>query len=301
MNNTPFAFALLLLVLSPAQAQSDIRVTANVGVTAERVTIWHDASAAFPVLGTPTSVLDHVALVGPSLSLSANTALLAPWYVQANVTTTGFVSGTFHDTDYRVGNVLFSDTWSDVYGGKLQGSVKFAPPQLSSFQLGSGQFRPYVLVSAQSTSLTAHGLTCVMACAIGPLPSGQAVIEHAIFAADIGIGGAWHIDKADGQLAIYAELSAGRLGVFDSHLLRADLGPTPNILYEFATLSGLLGFSQSWDISDTLSLNLAGEIQGKYGVGDATFGPKRFAPLGPYPAWLSTFGGKLSAGVTGQF
>ncbi|KKB09952.1 hypothetical protein [Devosia chinhatensis] len=297
----PTAALLFLLAAGPALAQAEVEVSVDAGLAAERFTIWHDASAQFPILGSPTSILDHVALIGPSLSLSASTGLLDPVYVKADLTATTFVMGAFHDTDYLAGNLLFSDTWSDVRGGKLQAGLKFAPPQMAAFPLGAGQFRPYVTTSAEATALTAHGLICTLACAVGPLPAGQAVIEQAIYSGDIGLGGAWQTEGAHGTFTAYGELAVGRLRVFDSHLLRADLGRTPNIVYGFTTISAVAGLAHDWSISENLALVVSGEVQGTYGMGDVLFGPGLASPLGPYPAWLSTFGGKLSAGLTGHF
>lgn len=288
-----------------AVAQSPIvTVEAGPSVSVGVLGFSHDASSTSPFLGSPTSILEYAPLVAASFDAS----LLAAWPDSSVWTSVGIsvplqAVGVFRDTDYLVGQTLYSETFSEVgLEGSASGRLALGT-EIASGPGGAGQsIRPYLFARIGHLSLAARGLECGEICgvpeAVGP---GEDVIRHAISDLEAGMGAAFTFPLSPGHaLELGAELALGRRIVEDSHLLRADLGPLPNITYDLGTIRARADLGYTWSLANSLDLTLSGFAEGLVGAGAVTFLASAKSPMEPVPAnvWQLNAGAALSAGVS---
>ncbi|SMQ66061.1 hypothetical protein SAMN06295905_1385 [Devosia lucknowensis] len=287
----------LVFAAAPAAA-FDIHV--GTGVAVQSFALWHDASGALATLGNPTSVLEYPTLVSPTLTVGVE-GDRDGWAIAGEATVFGLGGGAFRDRDYYAGAVLFSDTSSDArqdYG--LTGRVTaLAPLQYALGERWSAT--PFLRGQVEVQRITSYGLRCNAVCLGGTRPDDLAVLQQLAYGA--GIGGGLRAETAlgpDDGIALDVAALLGGFFVDDSHLLRNDLGPTPNILYRNATLSLDAGVTYRKQLTEALALTVNTEAGLDLGVGIATFAPAT-ASASTHPGGFQRLRFGAGLGLTGQF
>ncbi len=200
--------------------------------------------------------------------------------------------GRFTDTDYGIGQTLFSETFSAVSSSASSASLRIAMPFVNPLELKGVRIAPYLVAHTQARSVTAFGLECGAACpARAALPADMAVIDMISHRVDLGAG--IRLERqlgTQGTLHLRAELTGGHLDLRSSHHLRtaqSDLGPTPNIHYQFNTVGMHVETGYTHALNETTSLAGSVFVEGHMGGGTAVLGVSSRAPTPPLPAFAS--------------
>jgi len=287
------------LVLASGVPAAGFDLLASAGVAYQSVQLWHDASSASPLLGNPTSILDYRGLVAPYVELSGSVPLEG-WTLSGEVRIQGAGGGAFQDTDYLSGGVLLSDTWSvgAVHLG-LEADLRLYPDV--EVQLGTGSLRPLMAVAAEGHSLAAFGLACGSVCLGPPVAESVEVIGHQLYGTSAGVGGevSFPVSTA-GRLDLLALGTVGVVFANDSHRLRTDLGPMPNITSQFTVLGVDTEARYLHSLSDALSGVMVLGASFERGWGTTSFGASTVAPL-TFPAGFQRVQLRLGVGLEGRF
>ncbi|HTM79110.1 MAG TPA: hypothetical protein VL133_15970 [Devosia sp.] len=297
-----WAAALALAACLPAEKAAAFDLFAGTGIAVQSIALSHDSSALFPLYGNPTSILDYQVLVAPSLVLGGR-GPVRDWYVEGEVALTGFGTGAFRDTDYLAGGTRFSETFSDAgVDGGISGTLRFSPGFVPILPVGeAGWVRPYVVAGAEVQSITASGLACGTPCSSPAVAASTAVIQHWLSGARLGLGMAAELPVGDDNvIAIRGEVFGGTANVDDTHLLRSDLGPAPNISYRNLMLGTDLELRYERRLSETLKGWISASGGRDWGWGTAEFGPGTATPL-TVPASFDRVRLRLDVGLAGSF
>ena len=274
-------------------AAMDIGVGAQVRLNAGYLSLNHDASGMTPPpgpgmgsYGDPTSILSYEPLYRADIEFVLNGRGEEGWFdLVAGFPIAG--GGTFGDRDYEAGQALYSETFSDIElgaGGNVR--LRFGLPTEEDLVWNGMAVRPYATAGLGLERYAANGLTCGAACPSGPFPSSVTVIGQDLLSASAGLG-VW-LEKQISEVEaidLRLEVSGGYLGVSDSHYLRPDLGPVPNISYDFATLGVLAEAGYRYRLPEGVEFSASVFGGGQLGLGGVTFGNASGPQTGPLMAW----------------
>lgn len=245
---------------------------------ASYLSLNHDASMYTPPpgpmasYGNPTSILSYEPLYTMDVEFVVASRNADGWFeLVAGFPIAG--GGTFADRDYEAGQALYSETFSDLaIGGFGDASLRFSLPG-GDWQVGGLDVQPYAVVSGGLASYAAKGLRCGAACPSGTLPDTITVIGQDVFSASAGIGALVERRVSEqGTLDFRVEVAGGYMGVSDSHYFRlVDLGPVPNIAYDFATLGVFTELGYTHAVSDTATIRAGVFAEGQLGFGRVIF------------------------------
>lgn len=270
--------ALAGLAVFASSPAAGLDLFSGVGVAYQSTSFWHDASGGVPAYGNPTSVLDYKGLFTPYVSIGAATQF-GTWDAEAQLRLEGFGAGTFEDRDYYAGQVLFSETFSTATLQGAEVDLRLYPDYVFDLA-GGGTARPLLTFGAQAQSLRAFGVTCGLVCLGGPVAADIAVIQHDLYGFSVGAGAeATYAVGESGTVSLTGIASLGALLANDSHWLRGDLGPTPNIVSRYGVLGLEAAARYSHAFSDTVSGNLGVGAGLEAGWGTTTFAPATATPL----------------------
>lgn len=276
----------------------------GIGLHAERLTLSHDASSFDPHYGNPTSTLAYAPLVTvlPQVGLKGENDS-GGWFdfLLMGAPVSG---GTFTDSDYFAGHVLGSETLSSVgIGGAVSGELRVSLPRGPGWSFRGAPIEPYAVLRGGHRRLSALGLSCGAICpTFSPMGPDVAVIDEDIWSAAAGLGVQTALPLTpEDILTLGADLAAGLTTVADSHNSRADLGPTPNVLYDFATIAARGHVDYEHRLAEAIALHLRLDMGAQAGFGRANFGPRSPKPPGLFPATLTDIDARLSAGLGGKF
>lgn len=200
-----------------------------------------DSSRLDPTLyGSPTSTLTYDGVTGNSLEFFMSVRNETDTFFKGFIGGGWLGGGSLDDEDFFAGQVKFSDTYSEIDG---EGSLYLTLDVGQDFDVGySGNLviSPFVGFNYWQESIDAYGARCnrddVGGAFCGPpgstaVPFGTKVITNKSMWSSLRLGTevtARLFDRVTfrGDAAI---LPAAYLLNDDSHYLRSDLGPTPNI------------------------------------------------------------------------
>lgn len=303
MSRSFLFLGLLLGILAPIASYAEPSVQVNLSGSVMRIALDHDASAGYPSLGSPTSVLFFEDIIGTSLNVQIQTDATDLHYARLGAGLTAYSGGRFIDRDYYSGQVLFSETYSEVDGSQFSVSGAFGPSFVPGWTDQYATFRPYVAARVDTAHLNAKGLTCGTVCSLSaPISNSAVVISQDHLAAELGVGARWEYSVGpDSTWSLDATASAGKTRVNDSHHRRADLGTTPNVIYDFTTFSVDAALQFEHQMNDNLALTATASVHAKGGWGEVQFGPNLATPFSPYPATLGVVSASFSGGILGKF
>ena len=192
-------------------------------------TRWnHNAQPVAPTLGNPTSVLVYERLHADALELHGAKRWRQGWFIIGNVGFGSVRKGSLDDEDFNANQAKFSDTTSSIEGGDLAyltvdgGREIWRSPGGSTLGIFGGLQSWVERVDAAGASGTVT------------IGNGVRVITNEVRWASLraGIALQSRIGEKTRLIAQLALVPYTRMTNYDSHYLRGDLGPTPNITME---------------------------------------------------------------------
>ena len=195
-------------------------------------THWdHNAQPVQPAFGNPTSVLDYDKLDANSIDVQLEKRWTRGLFLRGLVGAGSVASGNLNDSDYFAGQVKFSETNSAITGGNLSYAV---------MDVGYDFLRPgprtalgvFAGGSYWEETLEASGATYVVPAGTAEIPQSIRVLTNNAkwYSMRIGLNGRAQVTERLYLGAALAAVPYSRLHNEDSHHLRGDLGPTPNIV-----------------------------------------------------------------------
>jgi len=202
----------------------------------------HNAQGVDPTLGNPTSVLLYENLDANVLELFWRQNFRNSLFLKGTVGVGRINRGSFHDEDFEAGQVKFSDTTSSV----TQGRIGYGTLDLGyQWVLGEGAVRLGVFggFSQWTENYDAYGATDHLGFIGGDISRDVKVISNNVVwrALRVGFGGELVIGRRARLSLDLAMVPYARVRNEDSHYLRDDLGPVPNIILEGE------GWGVQWD------------------------------------------------------
>jgi hypothetical protein len=291
--------ALTVIATPVAADESRIVPYAQAGLGIGSFAVAHDSSVLAPSLGSPTSILAYDGFVAPSLTLGVR-GPVGPGRIDLSLETM-LLGGRLEDMDFLSGQIVSGDTFSAMQGVSARLTATYAPDAFSATVFG-GTLTPYGMATVRATQFRNFGVTCGSVCPGGPVAAGTEVIAQSFASWRVGAGLAWSaaLSPAD-RITVSADAGAGGASLADSHLLRSDLGPSPNIVYGFGSIGATATVAVEHRIGDALTLTANARLAAEGGRGAAVFAARTPAPLGPVPASYLSFTATLTAGIGGTF
>lgn len=196
----------------------------------------HNGQSFDPALGNPTSILLYENLDAHVLEIFGRQNFGGRWFLKGILGVGRVNTGAFDDEDYLAGQFKFLDTTSSVTRGRIgYGSIDVGRNEWV-FAEGRTTLGVFIGYSQWTEDVDAYGITTTVdPFAIGgDEPNSVLVISNKMtwksvrlgFAAELGLGQRTRV-SLDLALIPYS-----RFRNEDSHHLRGDLGPVPNILLE---------------------------------------------------------------------
>jgi len=181
-------------------------------------------------LGNPTSVLVYDRLYGHSLEFQGAKRWRQGWFVAGNIGGGNIYSGALNDSDYFAGQIKFSETTSSVADSDLayltaDGGYNFLRPAGGSTLGVFGGFHYW------NERVKAWGASFIVPAGVSDIPNNVRVITNDVEWYSIRAGLNARAQVTDKALitASFAAVPRTWMRNHDSHHLRSDLGPTPNV------------------------------------------------------------------------
>lgn len=194
----------------------------------------HNAQVLFPSAGNPTSVLTYEDLEAHVVEAHGRVRFAGNWFLKGNVGLGSVTGGSFDDEDFSAGQVKFSDTTSSV----KEGSISYFTIDVGRYEWtlrgGGITLGAFIGFNQWIEDVDAFGIRTT----VGPPgfdePDSLLVISNKARWRSLRIGLSADVALASKtRLGIdLAYIPYARLRNEDSHHLRADLGPVPNIIHE---------------------------------------------------------------------
>jgi hypothetical protein len=196
-------------------------------------TRWsHNAQGLNPSLGNPTSTLTYEDVRAHSLELHARKSFPDQWFLRGNAGLGTVTGSRLIDEDFAAGQFKFSESNSPVKGDRLVYASLDVGRDI--WVLGQGRHTIGLFVGFHhwSERLDAYGATWPVNFSGSPqIPESVLVISNEATWNSLRLGVSWNTSLApktrfslDAALLPYA-----RLRNQDSHWLRSDFGPAPNV------------------------------------------------------------------------
>jgi hypothetical protein len=236
MNVRALLFALTLGVSSSASGEGlmrgelGLRYWLSTGETKHS----HNAQVLFPSAGNPTSILTYENLDAHVVEAHGRIRFADNWFLKGNVGLGRINTGSFDDEDYDVGQVKFLDTTSSV----KEGSISYFTIDVGRYEWSLQGDRitlgAFVGFSQWTEDVDAYGITVTVGPSGFDEPDSLLVISNKARWRSLRLGLAAELaPTARTRFAIdVAYIPYAKLHNEDSHHLRPDLGPVPNIIHE---------------------------------------------------------------------
>jgi hypothetical protein len=230
--------ALLALVATAAAAQEPLPAASrgDLGVrwwvSTGETKLSHNAQVLDPTLGNPTSVLVYGNLDANVFELFGRQSFRNNFFLKGFVGAGEVNGGGFDDEDFFAGQVKFSDTTSSVTQGRIRyGAVDLGYQWV--LREGAVTLGVYGGFSQWTENYDAYGATDHLGFIGGDIPHSVKVISNEVRwrAPRVGFAGDFVFGRARLSLDL-ALVPYAKMRNEDSHHLRADLGPVPNIIDE---------------------------------------------------------------------
>jgi hypothetical protein len=192
----------------------------------------HNAQGADPTLGNPTSILTYDDLDAHTLEAFVRSSFGQGWFLKANFGVGSVREGSFDDEDYNAGQVKFSDTTSSVRGERLSYFTLDVGRELWTSAGGGTVLGAFAGFQRWSETLDAFGAMAT----VGTInvPDGVLAISNDVVWSSLrlGIATRTRLGEKTTFTLDFAVVPWSDLRNEDSHYLRADLGPVPNVITE---------------------------------------------------------------------
>ncbi|HYN13360.1 MAG TPA: hypothetical protein VET51_12035 [Burkholderiales bacterium] len=236
------ALALALAGVCPAvlaqaswESQTGFEAGLRYWLSTGRTQLSHNAQGLDPIFGNPTSILTYEDLQAHVLELHGRWTTAERWFIKGNVGLGVIRNGSFDDEDYLAGQVKFLDTTSSVTGKRL--SYFSLDIGRDLWLTGGGRTTAGLFAGFQlwNEHADAFGVTVThdpFGIAGGNLPDSLLVISNEVTWKSIRLGLATRtsLSKRTSIAMDLALVPYTTVRNEDSHHLRSDLGPVPNII-----------------------------------------------------------------------
>lgn len=190
----------------------------------------HNASVVDPTLGNPTSVLTYEDTDAHALEIYGRRDFGTLWFLRGSIGIGDVRKGSLDNEDYATGQVKFSDTTSSVRGDRLSHFTLDAGRELWRSARGSPWLEGFIGFQQWSETLDAFGADAT----VGPIQISEQtlVITNDVRwrSLRVGLGLQARFGSATRLAADVAFIPYSDVRNEDSHHLRTDLGPTPNVI-----------------------------------------------------------------------
>ena len=239
-------------------------------------TQWnHNAQSVDPTLGNPTSVLIYDRLYAHSLEFHGAKRWHQGWFITGNAGLGQIYKGSVNDSDYNAGQVKFSETNSSINEGQLGYLTLDGGYDVLRFPGGStlGLFGG---LQYWTETVEARGLS-------GSSNRGNDVLvgTNEVRWTSLRTGVALRSQFGE-KVRLVAQLAAVPVTWMtndDSHHLRKDLGPTPNITMEGTGYGVQFDAELRYAIYKLMELGVGARYWKLKASGDITFGGRTTLPL----------------------
>lgn len=227
------AFLLLVVVAFPALAQErGLELGTRYWLSNGENRFAHNASAADPArFGNPTSVLTYDELDARALELHWRAAFAGSWFFKGHFGLGELRDGSFDDEDYGAGQVKTDDTTSAVRGERFSYLTLDVGKDIWASAGGGSRLGVFAGFQQWSEQVDAFGLTVTVG-GSATFPDSVRVISNDVRWRSLRLG-VTGIAALTPRLRVLADLALvpfADLRNEDSHYLRGDLGPVPNIV-----------------------------------------------------------------------
>lgn len=197
----------------------------------------HNARAASPALGNPTSVLTYENLDAHVLELFGRASFAGNWFVKGNLGVGSITNGSFDDEDYLAGQFKFLDTTSSVPEGTITYAtfdVGITPWVLQGGRSSVGLFLGYNQWTEEVDGYGIMQTADPLGVGGGNLPDSVLVISNKAQwkSLRLGVAASLAFSERGRLVADLAYVPYSKIRNEDSHHLRPDLGPVPNVIKE---------------------------------------------------------------------
>jgi hypothetical protein len=222
---------LLLLVSLPGTAQErGFELGVRYWLSRGYHQFSHNAQGVNPAFGNPTSILTYEDADAHSLEIYGRSDFGKGWFVRGNVGVGDVRDASFDDEDYAAGQVKVSDTTSEVRGERLSYFTLDAGRELWRNAGGSARLEGFIGFQQWSETLDAYGAEAT----VGPIsvPDETLAITNDVTWRSLraGLGLRMQFGSTTRLTADLALVPYSEVRNEDSHHLRANLGPTPNVI-----------------------------------------------------------------------
>jgi hypothetical protein len=232
-----FVFA-LLAAATVARAQSPVVLQNGweLGVRywfSDGTTQWsHNAQGIDPSLGNPTSILTYDDVRAHSLELHARKSFAGSWFVRGNAGLGAVTDGRLIDEDFDTGQVKFSESNSPVKGNGLVYATLDVGRDIWVLSAGGGTVGLFAGYHHWRERLDTYGATWpVNSFGFADVRESVPFISNEATWNSLRLGVSWNASiNARTRVSLDAAwLPYARLRNEDSHWLRSDFGPAPNV------------------------------------------------------------------------
>lgn len=192
----------------------------------------HNAQGVDPTLGNPTSVLVYENLDANVLEFFGRLNFGGNWFLKGNLGLGVVNTGSFSDEDFEAGQVKDAHTTSSVPAGWIAyGTIDLGRDEWA-LRRGRATLGAFVGYSRWTEYLDAYGLTDQLGGA--GIDRDVRVISNELTwnAVRVGLAAGFAFTSRTRLSADLALVPYARFRNEDSHYLRDDLGPVPNIILE---------------------------------------------------------------------
>ncbi len=247
------------------------------------------------LFGDPTSTLDWTGLTAHTGELFARITHDSGFYLKGTIGGGNITGGQIIDRDFFAGPVKFSDTYSEVRGD----SLRYATADIGFGTWNSrGRDRIGAFVGFQywSEKTTAYGVRCnpddvggafcgLPGTVVVPFTTASLGYEPTAWGVRVGFDYKYHFAPGWSVSGDVAYLPYVNLKNLDSHYLRVDLAPSPNII---STASYAWGFASEAFVNYAFTPNIEIGAGVRYWGVFATGGDVNFllaggGTSGPFP------------------
>ena len=192
----------------------------------------HNAQSIDPSVGNPTSILTYDDVTAHAIELHARKNLQRRWFVRGNAGLGGIRYGSFDDEDYAAGQLKYSDSTSPVKGNRLAYASLDLGRELWVTGEGSTTVGLFAGYHYWDERLDAYGATYTVNFAgASSIDASVPVISNEAKWSSLRAGVTFTTRMTPAtKLSIDAAwIPYARLRNDDSHRLRSDFGPPPNL------------------------------------------------------------------------
>lgn len=194
----------------------------------------HNAQVVAPTLGNPTSVLTFRDLKARVVELYARKAFENGLFLRGHIGLGSIRGGNFDDEDFDVGQVKTVETVSAVKGDKVRYFAIEAGPDIWVSNDARSALGFFAGFHYWRERLDSSGATFIVPAGTPGIPESVAVVSNETTwkSVRVGLAGRAAVGPRTRILADVAYVPRADMKDEDSHFLRPDLGPTPNIRTE---------------------------------------------------------------------